>query len=156
MTNTEAREGEGRATVTVADLVPRTRIHGVTDAIEPGTILIEDSAPLPSSVLLRADAYCRGWSAVTDERSVFEKEVGRAGLTFFFLAGEMKATVFGFDRQKALRGALSRLTANTKAQDCNSIEITRITGKSFLGVPYVSVYAHPRHLQKGLVFAGRR
>lgn len=156
MTNTEAQEGEGRASVTAAELAPRTRLHSVTDDIKPGTILIEASAPLPSSVLLRVEAYCRGWSAVTDERSIFEKEIEKAGLTFFYMAGEMKATVFGFDRQKALRGALSRLMANVKAQDCNSIEITRLIGKTFFGVPYVSVYAHPRHLQKGLVFAGRR
>ena len=68
------------------------------------------------------------------------------------MAGEIKATVFGFDRQKALRAALKRLIADVKSQHCNSIEITRVTGKSFLRVPYVSVSAHPRHLQKGMSF----
>jgi hypothetical protein len=42
-----------------------------------------------------------------------------------------------------------------KAQSCNSIEITSVIGKSFLKVPYVSVIAHVRHLQTGLVFSGR-
>ena len=68
------------------------------------------------------------------------------------MAGEIKTTVFGFDRQKALRAALKRLIANVKSQHCNSIEITQVTGKSFLRVPYVSVSAHPRHLQKGMFF----
>ena len=71
------------------------------------------------------------------------------------MAGEIKATVFGFDRQKTLRAALKRLIANVKSQHCNSIEITRVTGKSFLKVPYVSVSAHPRHLQKGVLFRQR-
>ena len=93
-----------------------------------------------------------GWAAVQSARSAFEKEVREAGWTFFFMAGEIKATVFGFDRQKTLRTALKRLIANVKSQNCNSIEITQVTGKSFLRLPYVSVSAHPRHLQKGLVF----
>ena len=70
------------------------------------------------------------------------------------MAGEIKTTVFGFDRQKALRAALKRLIAEVKSQHCNSIEITRVVDKSFLSVPYVSVSAHPRHLQKGMLFSG--
>jgi len=93
-----------------------------------------------------------GWAAVQSARQAFEKEVREAGWTFFFMAGEIQATVFGFDRQKTLRTALKRLIANVKSQNCNSIEITQVTGKSFLKLPYVSVSAHPRHLQKGLVF----
>lgn len=154
MTKTESWEGEGGAILTPPGVAARPRIHSVTDAIKAGSILMAEGAPLPTSILLRADPHSNGWSAVTDERSAFEKEVEKAGLTFFYMAGEIKATVFGFDRPKSLRRALSRLIANVKSQDCNGIEITRITNKSFLGVPYVSVYAHPRHLQKGLVFSG--
>ena len=69
------------------------------------------------------------------------------------MAGEIKTTVFGFDKQKALRTALKRLIADVKLQHCNSIEITQVIGKSFLKVPYVSVFAHVRHLQKGLSFS---
>ena len=65
-------------------------------------------------------------------------------------------TLFGFDRQKALRAALKRLITNVKSQRCNSIEIVRVKAKSFLRVPYVSVFAHPRHLQKSLVFSGQQ
>jgi hypothetical protein len=70
------------------------------------------------------------------------------------MAGEMKTSVFGFDRQKALHAALNRLTTNAKSQRCNSIEITRVMDKSFLRIPYVSVSAHPRHLQRGICFSG--
>jgi hypothetical protein len=70
------------------------------------------------------------------------------------MAGEIKTTVFGFDRQHALCAALQRLIAVVKSQHCNGIEITRVTEKSFLKVPYVSVSAHARHLQKGQLFSG--
>ena len=70
------------------------------------------------------------------------------------MAGEIKATVFGFDRQKSLHVALKRLITDAKSQHCNSIEITRVMSKSLSRVPYVSVFAHPRHLQKGMCFSG--
>jgi len=93
---------------------------------------------------------------VSASLSTFEQQIQEAGWTFFFMAGEIKATVFWFDRQRTLRTALQRLIAKVKTQNCNSIEIAQVTGDSFLYVPYVSVFAHPRHLQKGLVFSEQR
>jgi hypothetical protein len=124
----------------------------MTDAITAGSILIQEGTQLPNSRPLQRESPSSGWAAVKDSRSAFEKEVREAGWTFFFMAGEIKATVFGFDRQKTLRAALKRLIKNVKSQNCNSIEITQVTGKSFLKLPYVRVSAHPRHLQKGLIF----
>jgi hypothetical protein len=71
------------------------------------------------------------------------------------MAGVIKSTVFGFDRQKRLGEALARLLTSVKSQHCNSIEITQVTEKSFLKVPYVTMSAHARHLQKGLQFVQR-
>ena len=139
--------------VTPPGVAARSSIHRVTDAIRAGSILIDDGIPLPSSILLRLEPYSSGWSAVTGERPAFEKEVGQAGWTFFFMAGEIKVTVFDFDRQKAVRAAWKRLIADVRSQGCNCIQITRVAGKSFLGVPYLNIFAHPRHLQKGLVFS---
>src|SRR5947207_4918726 len=124
----------------------------MTDTITAGSILVEEGTHLPKSLLLQSESSSKGWAAVKDVRATFEKAIQQAGWTFFFMAGEIKTTVFGFDRQKALRTALKRLTTNVKAQHCNSIEITQVLGKSLLSVPYVSVSAHPRHLQKGVSF----
>jgi len=126
----------------------------MTDTITAGNILVQEGTHLPSSLLLQNGADSNRWAAVNGARSTFEKAIQEEGWTFFFMAGEIKATVFGFDRRKALRSALKRLVANVKSQHCNSIEITRVTSKSFLKVPYVSVCAHPRHLQKGMLFSG--
>src|ERR1017187_1482652 len=129
--------------------------HTMTDAITVGSILIEEGTHLPDSLLLRSESNSNGWAAVKNARSAFEKDIQEAGWTFFFMAGEIRTTVFGFDKQKTLCTALNRLIANVKSQHCNSIEITQVANKSFLKVPYVSVSAHPRHLQKGLVFSGQ-
>jgi len=127
----------------------------MTEAITAGSILIEEGTHLPNSVSLRNESHSNGWTAVNGARAIFEKEIQEAGWTFFFMAGEIKTTVFGFDMQKSLGTALNRLAANAKSRHCNSIEITQVTGKSFLKLPYVSVSAHARHLQKGLVFSGQ-
>ena len=85
---------------------------------------------------------------------MFEKTMQEEGWSLFFMAGEITATVFGFDRPKALRAALKRLIGDVKSQRCNSIEITGVVDKSFLRMPYVKVSAHPRHLQRGVFFSG--
>jgi len=126
----------------------------MTDAIAVGSILVEGGTLLPGSQLLQGKPDSNGWAALNGGRSGFEKEIREEGWTFFFMAGEIRSTVFGFDRQKTLRAALKRLIANVKSQHCNSIEITQVTAKSFFKVPYVSVSAHARHLQKGLTFSG--
>ena len=124
----------------------------MADTIKAGSILIQAGTDLPKSLLLQSESNSSGWAGVKDARSTFEKAIQEAGWTFFFMAGEIEATVFGFDRQKALRTALKRLIADVKSQRCNSIEITRVIGRSFLKVPYLTVTAHPRHLQKGVLF----
>ena len=93
----------------------------MTDTITAGSILVEEGTHLPKSLLLQSECISNGWTAVKDARSTFEKAIQEAGWTFFFMAGEIKATVFGFDRQKALRAALKRLIADVKSQHCNSI-----------------------------------
>ena len=67
------------------------------------------------------------------------------------MAGEIRASVFGFDREKALGRAVNRLLANLKAEKFNSLEITRVAAKRFLGLPYVNVSAHQRHIQESMV-----
>jgi hypothetical protein len=121
------------------------------DPIATGDVLIQEGTNLPKSLLLQSDSGCDGWAPVNQGRPAFDKTVHDAGWTFFFLAGEIQANGFGFDRQKALRGALHRLTNGVKSHHCNSIEISGVTSKSFLRFPYVHVSAHMRHLQKGML-----
>jgi hypothetical protein len=128
----------------------------MTGAIAAGDILVEGGTYLPDAISLQNASYPGGWDAVTNGRPAFEKQIQAEGWTLFFMAGEIKATVFGFDREKSLQAALQQLTTMVRSQRCNSIEITGVTDKSFLKVPYVSVSAHARHLQQGQVFSGNR
>jgi len=125
----------------------------MTDTITAGSILLDRNIHLPNSILLDSAPDSNGWVTLNGTRPAFEKEVDDGGWTFFYMAGAIKATVFGFDREKILRAALRRLITNVKSHKCNAIEIHQVAVKSFLKLPYVTVSAHARHLQKGLTFS---
>lgn len=73
------------------------------------------------------------------------------------MAGEIRAIAFGINGQSMVRRAIKRIAANPRSKQFNSLEITQVARKRFLGVPYVSVGAQSRHIQESLFFlsAGR-
>ena len=123
----------------------------MADKIKTGTILIEEGALLPESLQFESDPYSDGWRSVNNlDGCGLGRKIREAGWTFFYMAGEIKASVFGFDREKALRRAVNRVLANLKSEKFNCLEITRVAAKRFLGLPYVTVSAHPRHIQQSI------
>ena len=120
-----------------------------------GTILIEKHAARPQCFHLK-DSSPTDWMAFTHNLSPYEleKELSAAGWTFFYMANAIQTTAFGFNRAKMIHAALQRLVTNVREQRCNCLEIDDVATRSFLGLPYVSVSAHPRHIQKGVVFSG--
>jgi hypothetical protein len=56
--------------------------------------------------------------------------------------------VWGQRGERTARRALRRVLAKVKLLKFNCLEITEITQKRFLGLPYVHVSAHSRHIQK--------
>lgn len=124
--------------------------------LQPGTLFVEAGTLMPESVQLEGAADSNGWQPVEPvDRSEFERKISRAGWIFFQMAGEIKATVFGFDQRRILREAMQRIIADVKVQRCNSLQITDVTAKSFLKVPYVSVTALSRHIQERPSFDGQ-
>jgi hypothetical protein len=122
---------------------------------QEGDILIEVSDSRPASLLLRGASFLSGWAIVANSHSTLEKEMRDAGWTIFFMAAEIKATALGFDQSKALRRAVTQLARRAKGQQCNALEITRITRFGFRGISRVSISAHVRHLQNGSAFFGK-
>ncbi len=102
----------------------------------------------------QGETYSSGWISVGKlDRSGLETSIHQAGWTFFYLAGEIEATVFGFDERETVRKAVKRLNTNVKARHLNCLEIDRVAMSSFLGVPYATVAGHARHIQEGLVLS---
>jgi hypothetical protein len=126
--------------------------------ITPGAIFIQNGTLLPEPLRLGTDSQTAGWALVSNslDHHELEHKLSTGGWTFFYMAGAIRTTVFGFDRAKMLHSALKQLLANVKLQKCNCLEIDDITTRSFLGMPYVSVSGHTRHIQQGVLFESQQ
>jgi hypothetical protein len=121
-----------------------------------GTILIEGDALRPKCFQLEDDSCPDAWMSVKHDFTPhqLEEELSTTGWTFFYIANAIRATAFGINRAKMIHAALKRVIAGVRRQKCNCLEIDGVAMHSFLWMPYVSVSAHPRHIQKGMVFSG--
>ncbi len=121
----------------------------MAETIKAGTILIKDGTLLPDALQFESEPCATGWRLVKNlDGYGLGRKIHEAGWTFFCLAGEIKATVFGFDGQKTVRRAVKRILTNLKSEKFNGLEIMKVQAKRFLGLPYASVCAHSRHLQE--------
>lgn len=124
--------------------------------IVPGSILMEKDALHPSCFEVQDESFPMGWTAVTHKFSFhdFETELSTTGWTFFYMANQITATALAFNRKKAIDSALEGLIKDVRRRRCNCLEIDTVDTRSFLRMHYVTMSAHPRHIQKGMVFAG--
>ena len=125
------------------------------EIIQAGTILIKEGTLLPDAFTFESEPYSPGWRSVTGlDGYAMERKTHEEGWTFFYLAGESRATVFGRERQETVRRAIKRILAGLKFEKFNSLEITRVAFKHFLGVPYATVSFHQRNMQDGMFLFG--
>jgi hypothetical protein len=112
-------------------------------------ILIRDATTLPPNLSIASNAFFPGWQIVTSpDRSTFTRSVEAAHWNFFYRANETRATVLGAASLRTLRRAVKRLIAKQEHQNFNSLEVTTIVSKRFLGIPMLRTVAHLRHIQE--------
>src|SRR3989440_876322 len=116
-----------------------------------GTVLIRENTLLPAGLAVESEVFLPDWRVVKNlDRSTLARNIEGANWNFFYLAGEMRATVFGREGFGALRRAVKCVLAKQEGQKFNSLEIAKIVSKRFLGIPFMGVTAHSRHIQKGI------
>ncbi|HEX2713020.1 MAG TPA: hypothetical protein VHM88_12545 [Candidatus Acidoferrales bacterium] len=115
------------------------------------TIFIKEGTPLPATLSIESDVFLPGWRVVQNlDRDALARRIESSNWNFFYLAGELRATVLGRDRSGTLRRAVKCVLGKQEGQKFNSLEITKAVSKRFLGIPFVSVTAHARHIQEGI------
>jgi hypothetical protein len=134
----------------------------VPDVTEAGRIFIRDGTLLPKTLQIESEPYTSRWRSVKNlDGYALNRKVRDAGWTFFCLAYETKATVFGIDEKKMMRRAIERILANREAQaeDFNSVEIVGVAwleSKRFLGIRQATISAQSRHIQESaIIFQAR-
>lgn len=127
----------------------------MASTLEIGSILIGESAVMAQVLGLRSESFSADWSLVQAMNGfAVERKAHAAGWNFFFMAAEVKVLFLGPLGAKKIQNAVQRILGNVKGQHYNALEVTGIVSKQFLGVPYTSVSAHSRHLQRGAYLDG--
>jgi hypothetical protein len=117
--------------------------------IQVGSVLVEESPRMTQVLGLESEPYSGNWSLVKVLRGfALDRKIRASGWNFFFMATEVKAMIFGALGTNKIQKALKRILEKVKGQHFNSLEVTGIVEKRFLGVPYAVVSAHARHVQQ--------
>jgi hypothetical protein len=117
--------------------------------VEIGTILMKEWPGIPQLLGLESEPCSGNWSVVRVlDGFALDRKIHAAGWNFFFMAAEVRVMFFGSLKVAKIQNALKRLLRKVKQQHFNGLEITEIVARRFLGVPYVTVAAHSRHMQQ--------
>jgi hypothetical protein len=121
----------------------------MTDTINAGTIMMQAGTLIPESLRAEAEPYWHGWEMIQEaDGDILDRNIRRAGWSFFFMAMNIRAMVWGSVGKKNVRRAVQRVLEKVKLSKFNCLEITEISARRFLGFPYVHLSAHSRHLQR--------
>lgn len=117
--------------------------------VQVGSILMTEWPGKPQLLGLESEPCSGEWSVLKIlDGFALDRNIHAAGWNFFFMAPEFKATFLGTIGAEKIQKALTRILAKVKLQHFNSLEVTGIVARRFLGVPYVTVSAHSRHMQQ--------
>ena len=122
-----------------------------------GTILIRENTLLSAGLAVETEIFLPGWRVVKNlDGYGLGKKIEEAKWNFFYLVGETRAIALGREELGTLRRAVKQILAKQAGQKFNSLEITKVASKRFLGIPFISVTAHFRHINKGFAWSLQR
>jgi hypothetical protein len=117
------------------------------ELITTGSVLFKTGTFLPPAleVPLRRVG---DWDLIRGEDGfAVERKLRQAGWHFFFMVPAVEASAFGLDSRKTFAKALRQITRTVEARGFNAVEVTAVKQRQWLGVQYVSITAHPRHVR---------
>ena len=122
-----------------------------------GTILIRDNTPLPPGLAVESQSFLPGWKAVKNlDGYELARKMEEAKWNYFYLAGVTRTMVLGREGPETMRRAVRRALAELDRLRFNSLEITTVVSKRFLGIPFTRVSIHSRHIQQAIGLVPRK
>ncbi|MGB8064724.1 MAG: hypothetical protein WCF26_22760 [Candidatus Sulfotelmatobacter sp.] len=117
--------------------------------VQVGTILMKQWPGMTQLLGLESEPCTGEWSLLKAlDSHALDRKIHAAGWNFFFMAAEVKVMFIGSIGAVKIQNALKRILGKVKEQQFNGLEVTQIVARRFLGVPYVTVSAHSRHMQQ--------
>jgi hypothetical protein len=134
-----------RSTIVTAERKPSL----MPQTVQVGAILMKDWPGIKKLIGLESEPYSGQWTLLKVlDVAALDRKIHAAGWNFFFMATEVKVMFFGSLGAAKVQNALKRILKKVKQQHFNGLEVTAIVTRYFLGVPYVTVSAHSRHMQQ--------
>jgi hypothetical protein len=128
-----------------------TLIGSKPEMNESNMILIREGALLPPDFALESEAFLPGWRVVKNfDGYTLNRKISQANWNFVRLIGEHKVRVVGRVYAGTLRKGISQILNGLRGKKFNSLEITVVGLKRFVGLAFVSISANRRHIQAGL------
>ena len=117
---------------------------------ESTMILIREGALLPPDFTLESEAFLPGWRMVKNfDGYTLNRKISQANWNFVRITGEHKARVVGRAYPGTLRKGIARILTRLHGKKFNSLEITVVDLKRFIGLAFISISANRRHIQGG-------
>ena len=116
-----------------------------------GSILIRDHTLLPAGLVVESESFLPGWKVIKNlDGFGLARKMEEAHWNYFYLAGVTRTTVWGSEGPETIRKAVQRALTEMNRLKFNSLEITTVVSKRFLGIPFTSVCIHSRHIQQAI------
>ena len=117
------------------------------EEIATGSVFMKKDTALP--VVLRMNPRRLGdWEIVSELDGLgVERELRQFGWHFFFMVPEFKTTSIALDSRTAYAKAIRGITRAVDTNGFNALEISAIKQRNWLGIHFVSIRAHPRHVR---------
>ena len=114
-------------------------------------ILIREGALLPPNFALESEPFLPGWRMVRNfDGYTLNRKISQANWSFVRLTGEHKTRVVGRAYAGTLRKGIAEILGRLRGKKFNSLEITVVGLKRFVGLAFVSISANRRHIQGGI------
>lgn len=119
-----------------------------TCANEPTILLVREGAELPPNLPTENAAFLPGWRVVRNfDNYALRQKIRESNWRFLQLRGGKETRMMGRARQQILRKGVAQILAGLKGRNFNSLEITVLDSKSFLGVMVLNIAVKLRHFQ---------
>ncbi len=110
-------------------------------------ILVRRGTEFPPGLDVETTEYCHDWEVVKDSDNI-DGRLRPFGWNLFFIADAVRSTCFGVG-DASLRKGVDRLLKQIRRLNLNSLRVTNIASKDFMGIHYQVLLAHPCHIQQG-------
>lgn len=119
-----------------------------TYANGPTILLVREGAELPPNLSTEHAAFLPGWRVVRNfDNYALRQKIRESNWRFLQLRGGKETRMMGRARQQILRKGVAQILADLKGRNFNSLEITVLDSKSFLGVMVLNIAVNLRHFQ---------